>query len=96
MLPKKAKSQGFDFPVRPLGEKEDSIVWVSCKIDASHCTSLVSKRPQLQRERQRHKRTKQYKDKTIQRQNNTMTKQQKEEKIIRKSVNCCKCKRGGV
>ena len=80
MLPKKAKSQGFDFPVRPLGEKEDSIVWVR-----KRSTPLIA---QVSFERGPN-----YKD------NDKKTKgkkQQKEEKIIRKSVNCCKCKRGGV
>ena len=86
MLPKKkAKSQAFDLPVRPLGEKEDSIVWVFVRSTPPIAQVSFQRGPNYKD-----------KDKETKGQNNTKTKQQQEDKIIIKSVNCCKCKRGGV
>ena len=73
MLPKKAKSQGFDLPVRPLGEKEDSIVWVFVR-----STPLPLHKSHFKEAPITKTKTKRQKDKTIQRQNNSRGKDHQE------------------
>ena len=82
MLPKKAKSQGFDLPVRPLGEKEDSIVWVFVRSTPPIAQVSFQGGPN-------------YKDKETKGQKNTKTKQQQEEKIIRKGEEFDKLNQAG-
>ena len=85
MLPKKkAKSQAFDLPVRPLGEKEDSIVWVFVRSTPPIAQVSFQGGPNYKD-----------KDKETKGQNNTKTKQQQEEKIIRKGEEFDKLNQAG-